>query len=428
MRILHLGINYWPDETGIAPFATGRCEYLAARGHEVVALSAPPFYPRWRVPPGYRRRPFAREWRNGVAILRSWTYVPRRPTSLRRVLHEASFVCSSLIRALGARRPDLLLVSSPPLGLAASAMMLKRLWRVPYVLHVADLQPDAAVDLGMLPRGRLVDALYRLEAVAYREAALVSTLTEAMRERIVAKGVAAEKVALFSDWVDPQLFEIPPLDQARRPSAQAPLMVAHFGNMGVKQGLEVVLEAAWLTRDDPTIAYLLVGDGAARPALEARARELALPNLRLLPLQTRARFLELLAEADVCLVTQQRTVADIVFPSKVITLLAAGRAVVGSLSAGSEVARVLVRSGAGVVVEPENPRALAAALSRLRAAAGTGAEMGHAGREYARARWEREQVLSATERRLANVPNGGAPVTIGAGAAGRELPPAQRNS
>lgn len=415
MRILHLGINYWPDQTGIAPFAAGRCEYLAANRHEVLALSAPPFYPRWRIPDEYRRRPFSREKHLGVTILRSWTYVPRSPTSARRIIHEASFVGSSLIRAFAIRRPDLLFVTSPPLGLAASAIALSRIWRVPYVLHVADLQPDAAVDLGMLSPGRLTRALFRLEAAAYREAALVSTLTEAMRRRIVAKGVTPEKVALLSDWVDPRLFEIAPPDETRRTDPEAPMVVAHFGNMGVKQGLEVILEAARFTRDDPKLTYMLVGDGAARPALEARARSLALPNLRLLPLQPRARFLKLLAEADVCLVTQQRSVADIVFPSKVITLMAAGRAVVGALSAGSEVARVLSESRAGVLVAPEDPRALAAALRRLSADPGSVARMGRAGREYARARWERERVLKETEETLVGVLNGD-PRTIGGAA------------
>ena len=143
MRILYLGINYWPDESGIAPFATGRCEYLAECGHEVVACTGPPYYPQWRVPAPYRRRLLVREERAGVSIRRSWMYVPRKPTSLRRMVHEGTFVCSSFMRALCSPRPDLLLVVSPPLGLAASAIALGRLWRVPYVLHVTDLQPDA---------------------------------------------------------------------------------------------------------------------------------------------------------------------------------------------------------------------------------------------------------------------------------------------
>ncbi|HZO80948.1 MAG TPA: WcaI family glycosyltransferase [Candidatus Binataceae bacterium] len=403
MRILYLGINYWPDETGIAPFATGRCEYLAARGHEVIACVGPPYYPRWRVPEGYRRRPFSSERRNGVTVLRSWAYVPRRLGPLRRILHEGSFVCSSLVRALGCARPDLLFVTSPPLGLALSAIALGRFWRVPYVFHVADLQPDAALDLGMLAQGRLVRALYRLEAAAYRSAAMVSTLTEAMRRRIVAKGVAAEKVALLSDWADPRLFSIAPRDSAGVSAARRRFTVAHFGNMGVKQGLEVVLRAAQLTRDDPGIVYLLVGDGAERPSLQAKAREMGLVNVHLMPLQPHGRFHELLAKSDVCLVTQQRTVADVVFPSKVITLLAAARAVIASVGTGSEVARVVERSQAGIVVAPEDPRALAGAVARLRADPAAAARMGRAGRAYALEHWGRERVLRATAGRIAGV-------------------------
>src|SRR6266849_4014585 len=220
MRILYLGINYWPDESGIAPFATGRCEYLAECGHEVVACTGLPYYPQWRVAAAYRRRLLVREERAGVSIRRSWMYVPRKLTSLRRMVHEGTFVCSSFMRALCGPRPDLLLVVSPPLGLAASAIALGRLWRVPYVLHVTDLQP----------------------------------------------------------------------------------------------------EAARLSTAERAITYLLVGDGATRVNVQARAGSLGLSNLHFLPFQPRERFFELLTRANVCLVTQRRTVADVVFPSKVLTL------------------------------------------------------------------------------------------------------------
>src|SRR5260370_13506824 len=185
MRILYLGINYWPDESGIAPFATGRCEYLAECGHEVVACTGLPYYPQLRVAAAYRRRLLVREERPGGSIERAWMYVPRRLTSLRRMVHEGTFVCSSFMLALCGPRPGLLLVVSPPLGLAASAIALGRLWRVPYVLHVTDLQPDAAVDLGMLAHGRLVRAFYRLEPAAYRPAPMASTLPQTIPARLL---------------------------------------------------------------------------------------------------------------------------------------------------------------------------------------------------------------------------------------------------
>src|SRR5438105_1542355 len=349
-----------------------------------------PYYPAWRLRAEDRGRLFAREAVNGVTVLRSWAYVPRRVTPARRILHEASFVASASMRALLGPRPDVLFVVSPPLGLALPAVLLSRLWRVPYVFHVADLQPDSALDLG--------------ERLAYRRAALVTTLTDAMRRRIVAKGIPDGKVVLLSDWADPALFSVPLRgggEAFRRAfGLEGRFLVAHAGNMGVKQGLEVVLEAAAQSRRDPDLVWVLVGDGAMRASLEGRATALGLSNVRFVPLQPRTMFLDLLAAADLCLVTQQRTVADIVFPSKVLTLLAAGRPVVASVSPGSEVARVVREAGAGLVVPPGDPGALREAVLTLRGEAARRDACGERGRAYARQHWDRERILSEMEGRL----------------------------
>lgn len=398
MRIHIIGINYWPEATGIAVFSTGRAEHLASRGHEVTLCAAVPYYPQWRVLKGYRGIRFRRETRAGVTVLRCPIYVPSVVTPVRRVLHEASFVAAGFCRSLLCRRPDVLLVVSPPLGLGIVAAILSRLWRVPYVFHVADLQPDTALDLGMVGQGRLARLLYAVERLAYRRAALVSTLTESMRARIVAKGVPAEKVALFADWAEPQLFTLAADAGSKAIRHELGLddafVVLHAGNMGVKQGLDVVLDAAQRTRSFPDIRYVLVGDGAMRPYLETRARTLALTNVTFLPLLPNDRFLQLLAGADVCLVTQRRTVADVVFPSKILTLLAAGKPVIASVAGGSAVARVVAEAGAGTVVASEDAACLADAIDALQRNPSRRREMSAAGRAYARAHWERTATLS----------------------------------
>jgi colanic acid biosynthesis glycosyl transferase WcaI len=212
MRIAFLGINYWPDETGIAPFTTGKCEYLASQGHEVIAFTALPYYPGWRVPNDYRGRLFFREQRNGVTIVRSWLYVPRRLSSVKRIIHEASFVATAFMCAIGTggrNRPEVLVTITPPLALGLAAILLSQKWRIPYVQHVADLQPDAAVDLGMLSPTGFTRVLYAIERLSYRRADLISTLTASMREKIVAKGITSDKVILCPDWAPPHLFSIP---------------------------------------------------------------------------------------------------------------------------------------------------------------------------------------------------------------------------
>ena len=415
MRIHIIGINYWPEVTGIAVFSTGRAEHLASAGHDVTMCAAVPYYPQWRVPAEYRGLKFTRETRAGVTILRCPLYVPAAVNPIRRVLHEASFITSAFLRSLFSPRPDILFVVSPPLGLAIAAAILGWLWRVPYVFHVADLQPDTALDLGMVRPGRFARLLYAVERLGYRHAAIVSTLTEAMRARIIAKGIPAEKVMLFADWADPQLFALAGGQSGTIRQALGlgdAFLVLHAGNMGVKQGLDVVLDAAQDTRSNPGIVYLLVGDGAMRPHLEARARAMGLENVRIAPLLDHARFLQVLAAADVCLVTQQRTVADVVFPSKVLTLLAAGKPVIASVTGGSAVANAIAGAGAGMVVTPEDGGALVAAIETLRRDSALRNRMAAAGRAYAQHHWERTATLrhlTDTVERLAKPSAAGTP-------------------
>src|SRR5208282_1147364 len=407
MQIALLGINYWPDETGIAPFTTGKCEYLASQGHDVTVFTGLPYYPAWRVPTRYRGRLFIREHRHNVTILRSWIYVPRRLNALRRVLHEASFVTSALMRSVGRggkNRPQALITVTPPLALGLAAIFLSRIWKVPFVQHVPDLQPDAAVDLGMLRPGHITKCLYRMERLSYRNAAIISTLTESMRGRIVGKGINKDKVVTSPDWARPDLFAVPIEDNGlefrKRYGLKDEFLVVHSGNMGVKQGLEVVLSAAQRSCGDANLKYLLVGDGATREKLQKQAGAMQLSNLRFLPILPDEQFIELLAACDVCLVTQQTNVADIVFPSKVITLMAAGRAIVASVSGSSDVARLLKKASAGLVVPAEDSASLAQAIAALRADHPRRREMAHNARQFARQNWNREMILTKLESEL----------------------------
>jgi len=419
MHILLLSINYWPEQTGIGAFNTWRAEYLASCGHKVTVCTGFPYYPEWKIPREYAGKLASREERNGVTILRSWLWVPKRVSSLKRVAHEASFLATSFVRALGSGKPDLLFVVSPPLGLGITANLLSRWWRVPYVFDVEDLQPDAAADLGMLPRP-VLPVLYGMERVAYRHAALISTLTEGMRRRIISKGVEAEKVAIFPMRADEQLFKLGAAAEGqsfrREHGLEGKFLVVHSGNMGVKQGLEVVLEAAALLKDAKNIVFLMVGSGAMKAQLEERAAVMRLENVKFLPLLSEQRFREMLATTDLALVTQQRSVSDIAFPSKTVTLLAAGCPVVASVSASSEVARVIEASEGGVVVKPEEPAILAQSIDQLSRDAGQLSVMKARARRYAMEQWSPERVLPIMEAELlkaARMPGGSGRARLG---------------
>jgi colanic acid biosynthesis glycosyl transferase WcaI len=403
MRILVLTINYWPEQTGIGAVLTRRCEYLASAGHEVTVCTAMPYYPEWRIYPGYKGKPFVREERNGVTILRSWVWVPKKVTSAKRIVFEGTFVAGSLLCALQNRKPDLLLVVSPPLGLGISAVLLSRRWRIPYVFDVEDLQPDAAADLRMLP-GPVLPALYRLEAMAYKNASLISTVTEGMRLRIIAKGITAEKVVVVPPPADNSLFDVGTKihghEFRRKHGLQDKLLVVHSGNMGVKQGLDVVLEVASQLKEQGDFVFVLAGDGARKAHLEQRAVAMGLPNVRFFPLQEEPDFLQMLAAADIALIVQQSAVSDIVFPSKTVTLLSAARPVVASVSASSEIGRVIRQSGGGVVTPPENAEEIITAIHAFTRDNNRRSAMGEQGRLYALTHWNEERVLSHFEAHL----------------------------
>ena len=400
MRVLILGINYWPEVTGIGAFTTHRAEHLARAGHDVDVCTTFPYYPEWKVPQNYSGKLASKEQHNGVRIARSYAYVPNPVTPLKRVLHEASFIVTSAMRLLTRKRPDVLLVVSPPLGLGITAIILSSLWRIPYVFDVEDLQPDSAADLGMLP-GWAVKLLYRVEDAAYRRARLVATLTPGMRKRIIAKGVAQDKVELLEPRMDESLIDLLPEEGTafrRRYDLGEEFLVTHSGNMGVKQGLDVVLSAAALNRGDDSMLFLCVGNGADCQRIKRRAAELDLRNVRFLPLLDQADFRGLMAASSVCLVTQQQSVSEIVFPSKIVTYLAAGRPIVASVNPECEAARITLESGAGRVVEAENPASLLQAILELR-----GEDLhkvGENAREYASQRWSSVRVMGHLERSL----------------------------
>jgi colanic acid biosynthesis glycosyl transferase WcaI len=403
MRILVLAINYWPERTGIGAVLTRRCEYLASVGHEITVCTGLPYYPEWKIHPGYRRKMFLQEERNGVTILRSWIWVPKKVTSAKRVLFEASFLASSLLRAIRNRRPELLLVVSPPLGLGLSAVFLSRWWEIPYAFDAQDLQPDAAADLGMLP-GPVLPALYRMEALAYRNASLISTVTEGMRRKIVSKGISPDKVVVVPPPADSSLFAVGSVVEGSefrcKHGLEGKFMVAHSGNMGVKQGLDVMLDAASQLREHRDFVFVLAGDGAMKSSLEERAAALDLANVRFLPLLEHAEYLQMLAATDVALIVQQLTVSDIVFPSKTVALLSAARPVTASVSAGSEIGRVIQESGGGVVTEPEDVEALAVVIKEFFDHPEKRLAMGESGRQYAMQHWDETRVFSNFEGHL----------------------------
>lgn len=372
-------------------------EWLASKKKqqlEIRVVTAPPYYPAWYVQPGYSSLRYKREQVAGITTYRCPLWVPRRPRGISRILHLLSFALSSLPLLLwqGLRwRPHVVFVVEPPLGAAPGAWLAAKLCGARTWLHVQDLEIDAAFDLGLVRGGFLRRAALAAERALMRGFDRVSNISERMASRLLEKGVDRQRIVFFPNWVDMSLIR--PLEGANELRAElgippATRVVLYSGNMGEKQGLDVLIEVARRV-PDADVLFLLCGDGVARARLEAAAADL--PNVRFIGLQPRARLNELLNLADVHLLPQRAAAEDLVMPSKLTAMLASGRPVVATARGGSDVARVAAEGG--VVVPPGDAAAFAAALRTLLADAELRCRLGAAGRAYAAANWDRDLVL-----------------------------------
>jgi colanic acid biosynthesis glycosyl transferase WcaI len=367
MRIIVWGINYAPEFTGIAPHTVALCEFLGREGHDVEMVTSFAYYPTWQRRPEDRGRLYRTDVINGVPVHRCWHFVPARVSALKRIVHEGSFVFTSSIRALFLEQPQLFVVVSPPLLLGAAAWFVGKVKRAPFVFHVQDMQPDAAVGLGMLKRSWFTRALYGLEAFAYRHAARVSGITRGMLKTFRSKGVRESKLLCFPNAIELKIDDPAPERGEFRTRYGFPpdeFLAIYAGNLGVKQGLEVLLETAALLREKQ-IHFLICGDGAQRERLAARAREMRLPNFSMLPLQRERQYRALLIDADVCFITQQAGAGNSFFPSKLLGILAESKPVVTVAAPECELALSLREGNFGVNVPPGRPDELAALLDSL---------------------------------------------------------------
>jgi colanic acid biosynthesis glycosyl transferase WcaI len=409
LRILIHGINYAPEFVGIGRYTGELGAWLGSRGHAVTVLTAPPYYPEWRVPEAYRRPAWRREWLEGVEVLRAPLYAPARVTGRGRMLHELSFGASCLAwwPSLWTRSWDAILAVCPLLQSGLIPALLARRQKVPFIFHVQDLQLDAARELAIIRQPLLFACLTRLERFLFTQAQAVTTISRAMAARIQDKGTPPERLHLLPNWAD--LEDIRPGSRRnalrRELGLNAEVMVLYAGNMGEKQGLEVILDAAAITRYNHTIRYVFVGEGAARKRLMDRAQRLALETVSFWPLQGRDRFPLLLNAADIHLVVQKGKASDLVMPSKLGNILAAGRPFIATARPETELGRVTTESQAGLLTPPEDAGALAQAVVQLAQDKAARRTMGRWARQFAEAWLGRDKIMAEWERLLYGLVN-----------------------
>jgi glycosyltransferase involved in cell wall biosynthesis len=383
LRVLLLS-QYFPPEVGatqsrLQAFA----EHLAARGHDVTVVCEFPNHPHGVIPAAYRGRLVEDDRSNPYRVLRVWVRATTEKTQRTRVEFYLSYMTMAALVAPRVGRVDVVVATSPPLFTAVAGAAIARVMRAPLVLDVRDLWPAAAVSLGQLSHPVARRGSEAVERWLYREAAAVVAVTRPFCEHIDRVRRLPPRTAFVPNGTLDRFFDARPDGARERLGVGSDRHLATFaGNLGIAQALDTILGAAAV---DPGTDYVFLGDGPIRDQLMAQATSKGLDNVRFheqVPLDEVPPFL---AASDALLVTLSAhpTFASFV-PSKLVDFLATGRPVV--LAAAGEAARILSRAGGGVVVAPEQPSALAAAVRSLRHDPVRARELGARGRAFARTR------------------------------------------
>ena len=402
LKILILALNSAPDLVGAGKATGEMAAWLAGRGHRVEVIAAPPYYPGWQVAEGYSAAGYRRELQDRVSVVRCPTYVPRRPTGLRRVLHHLSFAISSLPAVVGralAGRPDVVLTVAPSILAAPNAWLAARLSGAAAWLHVQDLELDAAVELGLLGPRRRHGWAAALETRLLRRFDRVTTIGPGMAARLADKGVDPMHLGVLANWVDCGAIRPLPAREVSRSAFGLPaeaFVALYSGSLGEKQGLDVLIDAAERLVHRRDLHIAVFGDGPARRRLLDAAAQL--PNLTVGPLVPPARLNDLLNCADAHVLPQAAGIDDLVLPSKLTHMLASGRPVIAAAPGDGQLADLI--EDCGLRLDANAGAGFAWAIDRLAGDPVLCRSLGRSARERAVERLDRNSVLARLERAL----------------------------
>ena len=404
-RVLIVSLVFTPDTVSTASLVGEMAEGLAARGHAVTVLTSMPHY---NAGPDAQRRPTQqRVGRFGVwsdsfeSGIRVWRVRMRRRGQriwLRLIDYLWFHLATLAVAARNIRSPvDVVLVVSPPITLGIVGYLLAKLFGARLIYDVLELWPDVPIHMGLIRNRWLVRAVYGIELFVYRHAAAIPCIGRSFIDRLAARGVPEQKLRYIPTFVDVEKFRPGHKDNAfaRQFDLHDKFVVLYAGNIGLTQGLEVLVQAARELQHDAQVRIVVVGDGAARPELEQAMDRASVRNMLLVPFQDRERVVDIYATADVCVSPMRTGFSHFTVPSKILTAMAAARVVVAAAEADTDTARLLTESCGGIVVEPESSKALVAAIHRVRHRPDWMHEMARRARQWVVEFYGRDAILAS---------------------------------
>jgi colanic acid biosynthesis glycosyl transferase WcaI len=401
LRVLILTQHFTPEITAARARVHPIAQLLAERGHDVEVLTAVPNHPEGVIQEGFRRKVVVRRELDGFVVRHVWVRASPRKTLRSRILLYGSYAAMATLAGFASRRPDVVFASSPPLPVAAAAAMVAARHRVPWVMDVRDLWPEAAVVLGELKHPRVIGAAESLERRLYASAAAIVTVTEPFRSDIAAKTEDVAKVSVIPNgttklWLQAGETEV---DRSELGIPEDRFVWTYAGNVGIAQDLDTAIGAAAELGDE--YQFLVIGGGPLLDRIKERAQGIGSGRVVFRGLMQPALAARYLRASDATLVPlgAQPELAKFV-PSKLFDCCAVGRPVI--LAAGGESQRLAASTEAAYPVAPGRPGALAEAVRALREDPGLRERLGERGRAFA-AGYLRERQVERLERVLDRV-------------------------
>ena len=404
MRILFLSHYFPPEVNAPASRTYEHCRVWAAHGHEVNVLTCAPNHPVGKIYEGYRNRLLQRDAMAGIRVFRMWTFLAPNKGFLRRILNYSSYLVMATLLAPFLPRVDVVVSTSPQFFCGLSGYLVSRLKRVPWVLEIRDIWPESIVAVGAMKKSAWIRFLEWLESFAYRKADHIVPVTDSFCRHIEARGGAPGKIMVIKNGVDLAFFSpaASASDVAEELGLSRKFVVSYVGTHGISHGLETVLEAARLLRNEPDIAFLLVGDGARREALLRQRDEMQLTNVIMLGQQPKVRMPGIWAATAVSLVLlRDELLFRSVIPSKIFESMAMQKPII--LGVRGESQALLEASGAGLCIAPESATELAQAVRTLWTDTQRRAAMVQAGRAWVECNADRNRLAERYEGLLASV-------------------------
>ncbi len=404
-----LSLVFGPDNVSTAKMMEELAHGLRARGHEVTVLTSMLHYnPSEKIlnNPIYRaRRLFTESKESGVRVFRVYMPLKRKRVRSRALDYLWFHLATLIVAAIRIPRQDVIFVPSPPITLGLEGYLLARLKRGQLVYDVRELWPDVPIRLGLIRNPFLVRLVTALETFVYRRSACITSIAECFIASLLKRGVPREKLFFTPNFVD--VDRIQPRDKQNPFSRQHGFVdryVAFYGgNIGLTQGLEVLIEVAKELEKEQDILLVLIGDGAGRTKLEEAIAASGAKNMRLLPFEPEERVPDVYATADVCLSPMRFGFSYDTVPSKIYTAMAAGRPVVSASEPDTESAQLLSMSKAGIVVVPESASEMAQAICLLYRSPELGREMGKNGRQWILDHYSKDAVIGEYDEVLRRV-------------------------